>query len=43
MRIGTQHALIRRIVAAAEIDTVVDTRLTVDSITASSRVCSARS
>lgn len=32
VRVGTQHALIRRIVQAAEIDTVVDTRLTVDSI-----------
>jgi UDP-glucose 4-epimerase len=32
VRIGTQHALIRRIVQAAEIDTVVDTRLVVDSI-----------
>ncbi len=32
VRIGTQHSLIRRIIAAAEIDTVVDTRLAVDSI-----------
>ncbi len=31
VRIGTQHALLRRIVHAAEIDTVVDTRLVVDS------------
>jgi UDP-glucose 4-epimerase len=31
VRIGTQHSLIRRIVQAAEIDTVVDTRLVVDS------------
>ena len=31
MRVGTQHALLRRIVHAAEIDTVVDTRLIVDS------------
>ncbi|MDQ6751745.1 MAG: NAD-dependent epimerase/dehydratase family protein [Actinomycetota bacterium] len=31
IRVGTQHALIRRIVQAAEIDTVIDTRLVVDS------------
>jgi UDP-glucose 4-epimerase len=31
VRVGTQHALIRRIVQAAEIDTVIDTRLVVDS------------
>jgi UDP-glucose 4-epimerase len=31
VRIGTQHSLIRRIVQAAEIDTVIDTRLVVDS------------
>jgi UDP-glucose 4-epimerase len=31
VRVGTQHALLRRIVDAAEIDTVVDTRLVVDS------------
>ncbi len=37
VRVGTQHALLRRVVEAAEIDTVVDTRLTVDSTTASSR------
>ena len=37
VRVGTQHALLRRIVHAAEIDTVVDTRLIVDSITASPR------
>jgi len=37
VRIGTQHALLRRIVHAAEIDTVVDTRLVVDSRTASAR------
>ncbi len=30
VRVGTQHALLRRIVQAAEIDTVVDTRLVVD-------------
>src|SRR5207247_10982457 len=33
----TQHALIRRIVEAAEIDTVVDSRLVVDSVTTSPR------
>ncbi len=32
VRIGIQHALIRRIIDAAEIDTVIDTRLVVDSI-----------
>jgi UDP-glucose 4-epimerase len=37
IRVGTQHALLRRIVQAAEIDTVVDTRLVVDSIQASPR------
>ena len=37
VRVGTQHALLRRIVEAAEIDTVVDTRLVVDSITTSPR------
>lgn len=37
VRIGTQHALIRRIVHAAEIDTVVDTHLVVDSIWMSPR------
>jgi UDP-glucose 4-epimerase len=31
VRVGTQHALLRRIVDAAEIDTVIDTRLVVDS------------
>jgi UDP-glucose 4-epimerase len=35
VRVGTQHALLRRIVHAAEIDTVVDSRLIVDSTTAS--------
>ena len=38
VRVGTQHALLRRIVHAARIDTVVDTRLVVDSATASARV-----
>jgi UDP-glucose 4-epimerase len=31
VRIGAQHALLRRVVEAAEIDTVIDTRLVVDS------------
>jgi UDP-glucose 4-epimerase len=35
VRVGTQHSLLRRIVEAAEIDTVVDTRLIVDSVVAS--------
>jgi UDP-glucose 4-epimerase len=37
VRVGTQHALLRRIVQAAEIDTVVDTRLIVDSTVADGR------
>jgi len=37
VKVGTQHALLRRVVEAAEIDTVVDTRLVVDSVTTSSR------
>jgi UDP-glucose 4-epimerase len=37
VRVGNQHALIRRIVGAAEIDTVIDTRLAVDSIWISPR------
>ncbi len=37
VRVGTQHALLRRIVQAAEIDTVIDSRLVVDSIHASPR------
>jgi UDP-glucose 4-epimerase len=37
VRVGTHHALLRRIVDAAEIDTVIDTRLIVDSATASAR------
>jgi UDP-glucose 4-epimerase len=37
VRVGTQHALLRRIVQAAEIDTVIDARLVVDSIRASPR------
>lgn len=35
VKVGTQHSLIQRIVRAAEIDTVVDARLAVDSIAAS--------
>jgi UDP-glucose 4-epimerase len=38
VRIGTQHALIQRIVQAAEIDTVLDTRLVVDSATTTPRL-----
>ncbi len=37
VRVGLQHALLRRIVDAAEIDTVVDARLVVDSLMASPR------
>jgi UDP-glucose 4-epimerase len=37
VRVGTQHTLLRRIVDAAEIDTVVDTRLLVDSTVAPPR------
>jgi UDP-glucose 4-epimerase len=37
VRVSTQHALIRRVVKAAEIDTVVDTRLVVDPHRASRR------
>ncbi len=37
VRVGTQHALLRRVVLAAEIDTVIDTRLTVDSTSGSPR------
>src|SRR5918998_414319 len=37
VKVGTQHALLRRVVEAAEIDTVVDTRLVVDSSTTSPR------
>jgi UDP-glucose 4-epimerase len=36
VKVGAQHALLRRIVEAAEIDTVVDSRLVVDSSTTSS-------
>jgi UDP-glucose 4-epimerase len=38
VRVANQHALLRRIVQAAGIDTVVDTRLVVDSAAAPSRV-----
>ncbi len=37
VKVGTQHALLRRVVEAAEIDTVVDTRLVVDSTVTSPR------
>src|SRR5918992_4748959 len=37
VRVGTQHALLRRLVEAAEIDTVIDTRLVVDSVVTSAR------
>jgi UDP-glucose 4-epimerase len=37
VRLGTHHALLRRIVDAAEIDTVVDARLVVDSLQTSPR------
>src|SRR3954451_6947769 len=36
VKVGAQHALLRRVVDAAEIDTVVDTRLVVDSGTTAS-------
>jgi UDP-glucose 4-epimerase len=38
VKVGTRHALIRRIVHAARIDTVIDARMTVDSLAASPRV-----
>jgi UDP-glucose 4-epimerase len=37
VRVGTQHALLKRIVEAAAIDTVVDTRMIVDSSLAPTR------
>jgi UDP-glucose 4-epimerase len=37
VRVGTQHALLRRIVQAAEIDTVIDTRLVVDTAAVSAK------
>ena len=36
VKVGGQHALLRRVVEAAGIDTVVDTRLVVDSAMTSS-------
>jgi UDP-glucose 4-epimerase len=38
VRVGNQHALLRRIVHAAEIDTVVDARLVVDSAAVPGRI-----
>jgi UDP-glucose 4-epimerase len=38
VKVGNQHSLIERIVRAAEIDTVIDTRLVVDAITTTSRL-----
>jgi UDP-glucose 4-epimerase len=38
VKVGAQHALLRRIVQAARIDTVIDTRLVVDSITTTPRL-----
>jgi UDP-glucose 4-epimerase len=38
VRVSNQHALISRIVKAAEIDTVIDTRLVVDSTVTSARL-----
>jgi UDP-glucose 4-epimerase len=38
VRVGNQHSLIERIVRAADLDTVVDTRLVVDSLTTSPRL-----
>jgi UDP-glucose 4-epimerase len=38
VRVSNQHTLIRRIVQAAEIDTVIDTRLVVDSAVTSPRL-----
>jgi UDP-glucose 4-epimerase len=37
VRVSNQHSLIQRIVTAAEIDTVIDTRMTVNSLGASPR------
>ena len=37
VKVSNQHGLIQRIVRAAEIDTVIDTRLTVNSVTESPR------
>lgn len=38
VKVGAQHSLIERIVKAAELDTVVDTRLVVDSMVTSPRL-----
>lgn len=38
IRVGTQHSLIRRIVEAAQIDTVIDSRLAVDSVMTTPRL-----
>jgi UDP-glucose 4-epimerase len=38
VKVGSQHSLLRRIVQAARIDTVIDTRLVVDSRTTSMRL-----
>jgi UDP-glucose 4-epimerase len=38
VRVGNQHSLIERIVKAAEIDTVIDTRLVVDSMVTAPRL-----
>jgi UDP-glucose 4-epimerase len=38
VRVSNQHSLIQRIVRAAEIDTVIDTRLVVDSLVTSPRL-----
>ncbi len=38
VRVSNQHSLIQRIVRAAEIDTVIDTRMVVNSLAASSRL-----
>ena len=37
MKVSNQHSLIQRIVRAAEIDTVIDTRLVVNSLAAPAR------
>ena len=37
VKVGNQHSLLQRIVRAAEIDTVIDTRLVVNSMTAAPR------
>jgi UDP-glucose 4-epimerase len=38
VKVGSQHSLLRRIVQAARVDTVIDTRLVVDSRTTSMRL-----